>query len=138
MNNRERLSRNQRGDKVEEKNNHDDRVLLNFRAQQSLIEIYEQINQNKLLLPRVTFTGLSHFRHQVLFIDPVRDAHFDSLTRIAGRYQALIDRLFIFSSELCRETYQKNGIPSTDQRPFQPHLTLFKLSKAPALYRTGK
>lgn len=38
---------------------------------------------------------------------------------------------------ICREIYEKNGILTTDTRPFNPHLTLFKLSKAPDLYRKG-
>ncbi|CAF4337011.1 unnamed protein product [Rotaria socialis] len=55
-------------------------------------------------------------------MNPVKDAHLDALARIA---------------EICRETYEKNGIMSADARQFNPHLTLFKLSKAPDLYRKG-
>ncbi|CAF4375581.1 unnamed protein product, partial [Adineta steineri] len=72
--------------------------------------------------PQITFTGLSHFNNKVLYMDPVKDEHLDVLTRIA---------------EICRETYEKNGIVSTDVRPFNPHLTLFKLSKARDLHRKG-
>lgn len=89
----------------------------------------------------MTFTGLAHFRNQVLFIDPVRDVHLDGLSRIAGKHLKIcfVRILFrFFFKEICREIYHKNGILSTDKRPFQPHLTLFKLSKARGLRRKGK
>jgi hypothetical protein len=38
----------------------------------------------KLSPPQITFTGLSHFNNKVLYMDPVKDGHFDVLTRIAG------------------------------------------------------
>ncbi|CAF4010892.1 unnamed protein product [Rotaria magnacalcarata] len=91
-------------------------------AQQSLADVYHQVSLAKLPLPQITFAGLSHFEHKVLYMNPVQDAHLDVLARIA---------------EICRETYEKNGIMSADVRKFNPHLTLFKLSKAPYLYRKG-
>ncbi|UJR26530.1 hypothetical protein I4U23_007853 [Adineta vaga] len=91
-------------------------------AQQSLVDVCQQIAQANLSPPQITFTGLSHFNNKVLYIDPVKDSHLDALARIA---------------EICRETYEKNGIISTDIRPFNPHLTLFKLSKARDLHRKG-
>ncbi|CAF0763104.1 unnamed protein product [Adineta ricciae] len=98
-------------------------ILLNYaRARQSLAEVYEQIAKVNLTPPQITFTGLSHFNNKVLYMDPVKDAHLDALMRIA---------------EICRETYEKNGIASTDVRPFNAHLTLFKLSKARDLHRRG-
>ncbi len=94
----------------------------------------------KLPSPQITFTGLSHFNHKVLYIDPVKDAHLDVLTRIAGIIYFLFwifVKFFLLFEEICRETYEKNGILSTDDRSFNPHLTLFKLSKARDLHRKG-
>jgi len=92
------------------------------RARQSLIDVCQEIALAKLSPPQITFTGLSHFNNKVLYIDPVKDSHLDALARIA---------------EICRETYEKNGIKTGDTRPFNPHLTLFKLSKARDLHRKG-
>jgi hypothetical protein len=55
-----------------------------FRARQSLVDVCDQIALAKLPSPQITFTGLSHFNNKVLYIDPVKDAHLDVLTRIAG------------------------------------------------------
>lgn len=59
-------------------------ILVLFRAQQSLIDVCNQIALAKLPVPQITFTGLSHFNNKVLYMDPVKDAHHDVLTRIAG------------------------------------------------------
>ncbi|CAF0910424.1 unnamed protein product [Rotaria sordida] len=91
-------------------------------ARQSLIDVYHQVSLAKLPPPQITFIGLSHFNNKVLYMNPVKDTHLDVLARIA---------------EICRETYEKNGIMSTDVRSFNPHLTLFKLSKARDLHRKG-
>jgi 2'-5' RNA ligase len=109
-----------------------------FRARQSLIDVCHQIALAKLPPPQITFTGLSHFNNKVLYIDPVKDCHLDVLTRIAGIIPlTILSFLYCLFEEICRETYEKNGILTTDTRPFNPHLTLFKLSKAPDLYRKG-
>ncbi len=59
-------------------------ICFLFRAQQSLIDICDQISLAKLSPPQITFTGLSHFNNKVLYMDPVKDDHLDALTRIAG------------------------------------------------------
>ncbi|CAF2522840.1 unnamed protein product [Rotaria sp. Silwood2] len=96
--------------------------MKHIKARQSLIDVYHQVELARLPPPQITFTGISHFDNKVLYINPVKDAHLDVLARIA---------------EICRETYEKNGITSTDVREFNPHLTLFKLSKARDLHRKG-
>lgn len=55
-----------------------------FRARQSLVDVHQAITSAKLSSPQITFTGLSHFNNKVLYIDPIKDEHFDQLTRIAG------------------------------------------------------
>ncbi|XP_055355708.1 A-kinase anchor protein 7-like [Paramacrobiotus metropolitanus] len=71
----------------------------------------------------LSFRGLDHFRHQILFISPVDD---DALARL----RLLADTL--------NERFAAAGLPSTDpQKAFTPHLTLMKLSRAPQLRRHG-
>jgi 2'-5' RNA ligase len=114
-----------------------------FRSQQGLIDACEQIAKAKISLPNITFTGLSHFKHKVLYIDPVQNVELDALKQIARRSRSLyifiVVRLHInmVILEICRNAYQQRGIQLLDTRPFTPHLTLLKLSKAPELYRQG-
>ena len=62
-----------------------DNCWSHCRAQQSLIDACHQITLADIPSLEVSFSGLSHFKNKVLYIDPVKDAHYTTLARIAGR-----------------------------------------------------
>jgi 2'-5' RNA ligase len=69
---------------------------------------------------QLTFSGLGHFRNQVLFAKPAkkRDDGFERLCALQRR--------------LC-EHFEASDLEMEDSGRFEPHLTLFKLSKDPKL-----
>ncbi|DBA74607.1 TPA: A-kinase anchor protein 7 isoforms alpha and beta, variant 3 [Trebouxia sp. C0005] len=62
----------------------------------------------------LTLEGLSHFRHQVLFLDIKKDAQHE---RLMAFVQAV------------RQHMQAAGVNSTDDRDFVAHVTIAKMSK---------
>jgi len=70
----------------------------------------------------MTFSGLGHFNHQVLY------------AKLCGGEQMEVLKSVV---NIVRETFTKEGIPSTDSREFSPHLTVMKLSRNPTLRRKG-
>ena len=71
---------------------------------------------------RLTFSGLDHFGHQVLYAKLFGEEEMEALKSVVN---------------IVRETFTKEGIPSTDSREFSPHLTVMKLSRNPKLRRNG-
>lgn len=70
----------------------------------------------------MNFSGLDHFRNEVLFSKVADQGQASLLKNIAG---------------VVRAKYDAAGIPSTDEREFQPHLTVMKLSRNPKLRKKG-
>lgn len=70
----------------------------------------------------LTFSGLDHFGHQVLFV------------KLGGKEELVLLNSVV---NIIRETFEKEGIPSTDSRDFIPHLTVVKLSRSPKLRKKG-
>ena len=68
------------------------------------------------------FSGLDHFRHQVLYSNVSNQEEITILKEVAN---------------VVRETFAKGEIPSTDSRDFEPHLTVMKLSRKPGLRKKG-
>jgi hypothetical protein len=82
--------------------------LFYFRARQSLADVFHQISLAKLPSPQISFTGLSHFNNTVLYIDPVKDAHLDVLTRIAGMIISIFrSHLIIHSQKFVEKLMRK-------------------------------
>ena len=82
----------------------------------------------KKVLPSGAFTlkfkGLDYFRdgwqpQSVLFVKPVEEDVIKKLNAVV------------------RDTFTRQGIPSTDTRKFHPHVTVINLSKAPNLKKEG-
>lgn len=80
----------------------------------------EPIFQNSTLT--LNFSGLDHFGHQVLFVKLCGEKGIAALNSVAN---------------IVRETFTKEGIPSTDSRDFNPHLTVMKLTRSPKLRKKG-
>ena len=80
----------------------------------------EPILQNSTLT--LNFSGLDHFGHQVLFVKLCGEEGIAALNSVAN---------------IVRETFTKEGIPSTDPRDFNPHLTVMKLYRSPKLRKKG-
>ena len=80
----------------------------------------EPILQNGALT--LTFSGLDHFGHQVLFVKLGGEEELAQLNSVAN---------------IIRETFEKEGIPSADSQDFKPHLTVMKLSRSPKLRKKG-
>lgn len=80
----------------------------------------EPILRNSAL--KLTFLGLGHFQHQVLYV------------KLFGEQQMKVLESVV---NIVRETFTKEGIPSTDSREFSPHLTVMKLSRSPNMRKNG-
>jgi len=80
----------------------------------------EPFMQNSTLT--LNFSGLDHFRHQVLFVKLCGEERIATLNSVTN---------------IVRETFTKEGIPSTDSRDFNPHLTVMKLTRSPKLRKKG-
>ncbi|KAM9704666.1 uncharacterized protein akap7 isoform 2-T2 [Menidia menidia] len=72
-----------------------------------------------LVLP---FSGISHFRKEVVFV---------GLT--TGQHRTTLDSL----AELLRSRFEEQGLLQGDGRGFEPHLTMMKLSRASKLRSQG-
>jgi hypothetical protein len=84
--------------------------LFYFRARQSLADVCHQISLAKLPPPQISFTGLSHFNNTVLYIDPVKDAHLDVLTRIAGMIISIFQSHLIIHSQKFVEKFMRKMV----------------------------
>lgn len=62
----------------------------------------------------MTFDELAHFRNEVVFGKMNNDEEVEKLKLLAT---------------VVRNNYEKHGFPTTDDRPFTPHLTIMKLSR---------
>ncbi|XP_053192652.1 A-kinase anchor protein 7-like [Scomber japonicus] len=72
-----------------------------------------------LVLP---FSGISHFRKEVVFVGLVPGQHRHTLDSVA---------------ELLRSRFEEQGLMQGDNRGFEPHLTIMKLSRASKLRSQG-
>ncbi|KAK0134212.1 A-kinase anchor protein 7 isoform gamma [Merluccius polli] len=72
-----------------------------------------------LVLP---FSGVGHFRKEVVFVGLAPGQHRDTLEKLA---------------EVLRRCFEEQGLLQGDSRGFEPHLTIMKLSKAPKLRSQG-
>ncbi|CAK6962140.1 A-kinase anchor protein 7-like [Scomber scombrus] len=72
-----------------------------------------------LVLP---FSGISHFRKEIVFVGLVPGQHRHTLDSVA---------------ELLRSRFEEQGLMQGDNRGFEPHLTIMKLSRASKLRSQG-
>ncbi|XP_053744271.1 A-kinase anchor protein 7-like isoform X2 [Synchiropus splendidus] len=82
----------------------------------SLVEL---LGGRDLVLP---FSGISHFRKEVVFVGLAPGQHRHTLDSLAG---------------LLRSSFEHHGLLRGDERGFEPHLTIMKLSRASKLKSQG-
>ncbi|KAJ3607189.1 hypothetical protein NHX12_026702, partial [Muraenolepis orangiensis] len=82
------------------------------KAMPSLADL---LDGRDLVLP---FSGVGHFRKEVVFIGMTPGQHRDTLEKLA---------------EVLQRCFEEQGLLQGDCRGFKPHLTIMKLSKAPKL-----
>ncbi|KAK2890280.1 hypothetical protein Q8A73_018580 [Channa argus] len=82
----------------------------------SLVEL---LGSRDLILP---FSGISHFRKEVVFVGLAPGQHRHTLESLA---------------ELLRNRFEEHGLLQGDNRGFEPHLTIMKLSRASKLRSQG-
>ncbi|XP_071531694.1 uncharacterized protein [Panulirus ornatus] len=75
----------------------------------------DDFSTNPLLL---TFSGVSHFSHQVVYACLVEDEHYLRLMNLA---------------ETVRQVFLEKGVCMPDTKVLHPHLTIAKISKAPRI-----
>ena len=105
-------------------------MVIHLENDEQLQKATEVLNQCKISLDPIlrnsaltmTFSGLDHFNHQVLYVKLCGGEGMEVLKSAVN---------------IVRETFTKEGIPSTDPRDFSPHLTVMKLSRSPMLRRKG-
>ncbi|XP_074541448.1 uncharacterized protein akap7 isoform X2 [Halichoeres trimaculatus] len=86
------------------------------QAEASLVEL---LGGRDLVLP---FSGISHFRKEVVFVGLAPGQHRSTLDKVA---------------ELLRSHFVERGLLQGDGRGFEPHLTIMKLSRASKLRSQG-
>uniref|UniRef100_A0A672H4M3 Uncharacterized protein n=1 Tax=Salarias fasciatus TaxID=181472 RepID=A0A672H4M3_SALFA len=86
---------------------------------QAAPSVAELLGGRDLVLP---FTGISHFRKEVVFVGLPGGQHRHTLDALAG---------------LLRRHFADQGLLQGDCHGFEPHLTIMKLSKAPKLRSQG-
>lgn len=86
---------------------------------QAELSLAELLGGRDLVLP---FSGISHFKKEVVFVDLAPGQHRDTLDSVA---------------ELLRCRFVEQGLLQEDSRGFVPHLTIMKLSRAPKLRSQG-
>ncbi|XP_040920809.1 A-kinase anchor protein 7-like [Toxotes jaculatrix] len=79
----------------------------------------ELLGGRDLVLP---FSGIGHFRKEVVFVGLAPGQHRDTLDSLA---------------ELLRRRFEEQGLLQGDSRGFEPHLTIMKLSRASKLRSQG-
>lgn len=105
-------------------------MVIHLESDEQIQKATEVLNQCKISLDPIlrndaltlTFSGLDHFNHQVLYVKLCEGEENEVLKSVVNTV---------------RETFTKEGIPCTDPREFSPHLTVMKLSRSPALRRKG-
>ena len=105
-------------------------MVIHLESDEQIQKATEVLNQCKIRLDPIlrnnaltlTFSGLDHFNHQVLYVKLCEGEENEVLKSVVN---------------IVRETFTKEGIPCTDPREFSPHLTVMKLSRSPALRRKG-
>lgn len=105
-------------------------MVIHLENDEQIQKATEVLNQCKISLDPIlqnnvltmTFSGLDHFNHQVLYAKLCGGEEMEVLKSVVN---------------IVRETFTKEGIPSTDSREFSPHLTVMKLSRNPTLRRKG-
>ena len=105
-------------------------MVIHLENDEQIQRATEVLNQCKISLDHIlqnnaltmTFSGLDHFNHQVLYAKLCGGEDMEALKSVVN---------------IVRETFTKEGIPSTDSREFSPHLTVMKLSRNPKLKRKG-
>jgi len=105
-------------------------MVIHLENDEQIQRAKEVLNQCKISLDHIlqnnaltmTFSGLDHFNHQVLYAKLCGGEDMEALKSVVN---------------IVRETFTKEGIPSTDSREFSPHLTVMKLSRNPKLKRKG-
>lgn len=105
-------------------------MVIHLESDEQIQKATEVLNQCKIRLDPIlrnhaltlTFSGLDHFNHQVLYVKLCEGEENEVLKSVVN---------------IVRETFTKEGIPCTDHREFSPHLTVMKLSRSPALRRKG-
>lgn len=86
---------------------------------QAAPSVAELLGGRDLVLP---FSGISHFRKEVVFVG-----------LSGGQHRHTLDGL----AELLRGDFADQGLLQGDSHGFEPHLTIMKLSKAPKLRSQG-
>ncbi|KAM4521872.1 uncharacterized protein akap7 isoform 3-T3 [Odontesthes bonariensis] len=81
--------------------------------------VAELLGGRDLVLP---FSGISHFRKEVVFVGLATGQHRHTLDSLA---------------ELLRSRFEEQGLLQGDGRGFEPHLTMMKLSRASKLQSQG-
>jgi len=105
-------------------------MVIHLENDEQIQKATEVLNQCKISLDPIlrnnvltmTFSGLGHFNHRVLYAKLCGGEEMEVLKSVVN---------------IVRETFTKEGIPSTDSREFSPHLTVMKLSCNPTLRRKG-
>ena len=105
-------------------------MVIHLENDEQIQKATEVLNQCKISLDPIlqnnaltmTFSGLDHFNHQVLYAKLCGGEDMEALKSVVN---------------IVRETFTKEGIPSTDSREFSPHLTVMKLSRNPNLRKKG-
>uniref|UniRef100_A0A3Q0SAG5 A-kinase anchoring protein 7 n=1 Tax=Amphilophus citrinellus TaxID=61819 RepID=A0A3Q0SAG5_AMPCI len=96
-------------------------LLVTHLANQEQVEpsLAELLGGRDLVLP---FSGISHFRKEVVFVGLA-----------SGQHRHTLDSL----AELLRSRFEEHGLLQGDGRGFEPHLTIMKLSRASKLRSQG-
>lgn len=105
-------------------------LVLHLEDEEKIQKATEVLHQCRTSLEPVllnsaltlNFAGLDNFRHQVLFVKLCGEERIVRLNTVAN---------------VVRDTFAKEGIPSTDSREFSPHLTVMKLTRSPKLRKRG-
>ena len=105
-------------------------LVLHLEDEEKIQKATEVLHQCRTSLEPVllnsaltlNFAGLDNFRHQVLFVKLCGEEGIVRLNTVAN---------------VVRDTFAKEGIPSTDSRDFSPHLTVMKLTRSPKLRKRG-
>lgn len=105
-------------------------LVLHLEDEEKIQKATEVLHQCRTSLEPVllnsaltlNFAGLDNFRHQVLFVKLCGEEGIVRLNTVAN---------------VVRDTFAKEGLPSTDSREFSPHLTVMKLTRSPKLRKRG-
>ena len=105
-------------------------MVIHLENDEQIQRAKEVLNQCKISLDpilrnsalTITFSGLDHFDHRVVYAKLCGGEEMEVLKSVVN---------------IVRETFTKEGIPSTDPREFNPHLTVMKLLHNPRVRRKG-